>query len=167
VISTLLAEHPVLVRVLFVLAVVATFVLGWLLHRVRKPLPLTVLATIGLLGALALTLFPSSGRAVVFCTVQFSVPFRGLDTLANVAMMLPLALFAALRLRRPLAVFGAVSGLSALIELGQALVPTLGRACDTDDWLMNTVGAAVGALLAAVIIAVEARRPERRHRTLG
>lgn len=162
-ISTLLAEHPVLVRVLFVVAVVACFVLGWLLHRVREPLPLAVLATIGLLGALALTLSPSSGRAALFCTVQFSVPFKGLETLANVAIMVPLTLFAALWLRRPLAVFGAVSGLSAFIELFQALVPTLGRACDTNDWLMNTVGATLGALLATVILSVEARRPERRR----
>ena len=160
-ISTLLAENPVLVRVLLAVAVVACTVLGRLLHRTCRSGALSVLATIGLLGTVALTLSPSSGRATVFCTVQFSVPFQGLDTLANVAMMLPLTLFAALRLCRPLAVFAAVSGLSALIELFQALVPTLGRACDTNDWFMNTAGAALGALLAIAIISIEARCPER------
>lgn len=163
-ISTLLAENPALARVLFLVAVAASTVLGWLLHRSHRPRALVVLATIGLFGTLALTLTPSSGRATVFCTVQFSVPFQGVETLANVALMLPLTLFAALRLGRPLPVLAAVSGMSALIELFQALVPILGRACDTNDWFMNTVGAALGALLAVVIIAVEARRPERQRR---
>jgi VanZ family protein len=167
VISTLLAESPLLVRVFFVVAVVASTALGWLLHRAHITRALTVLVAIGLLGVLALTLSPASGRAVVFCTVQFSVPFQGIDTLANVAMVLPLALFAALRLGRPLAVFAAVSALSALIELFQALVPILGRACDTGDWLMNTVGAALGVLLAILIITVETRLPERKRRTLS
>ena len=165
-ISTLLAENPTLVRILFVVAVAASAVTGWLLYRSRRSRALVVLAAISLVGTLALTLSPSSGRATAFCTVQFSVPFQGIDTLANVALMLPLALFAALRLRRPLPVFAAVSGLSALIELLQALVPTLGRACDTDDWFMNTVGAALGASLAVVVITVvQARRPERTDRT--
>ena len=130
-ISTLLAQNPTLVRILFVVAVVASAVLGWLLHRSGRSRALTVLATIGLVGILALTMSPSSGRATAFCTVQFTVPFLGIDTLANVAMMLPLTLFAALRLGRPLLVLAAVSVLSALIELLQAAVPTLGRACDT------------------------------------
>jgi VanZ family protein len=74
----------------------------------------------------------------------------------------PLALFASLRYRRPLAVLAAVSLLSVLIELVQAALPALGRACDTNDWLMNTVGAAVGALLAIGII-VGSRRRRRGH----
>ncbi|GAA1430278.1 hypothetical protein GCM10009616_14420 [Microlunatus lacustris] len=161
VISTLLAENPTLVRVLFVVAAASSTVLGWLLHRFGRSRALGVLTAVGLLGALALTLSPSGARAAVFCTVQFSVPFRGLDTLANVAMMLPLALLAALRFRRPWVVVAAVSGLSALIELFQALVPALGRACDTDDWFMNTVGAALGGVLAALIVTVEAGRRAR------
>jgi VanZ family protein len=166
VISTLLAENPTLVRILFVVAVAMSTVIGWVLHRSRRFRALMVLAAISLVGTLALTLSPSSGFATAFCTVQFSVPFQGIDTLANVAMMLPLTLFAALRLGRPLPVFAAVSCLSALIELLQALVPTLGRACDTDDWFMNTIGAAFGAVLAVVITSVvEAHRPERLHRT--
>lgn len=157
-ISTLLAENPALVRILFVVAVAASTTLGWLLHRSHRSGALTVLAVVGLLGALALTLSPAGGRADVLCTVQFSVPFQGLDTLANVALMLPLTLFAALRLGRPLPVLAGVAGLSAVIELVQALVPALGRACDTDDWVMNTLGAVLGALLALVIAAADARR---------
>jgi glycopeptide antibiotics resistance protein len=166
VISTLLAENPTLVRILFVVVVASSTVIGWLLHQSRRSSALLILATISLVGTLALTLSPSSGFATAFCTVQFSVPFQGIDTLANVAMMLPLTLFAALRLGRPLPVFAAVSCLSALIELLQALVPTLGRACDTNDWFMNTIGAALGAVLAVVIsTVVEAHRSGRLHRT--
>ncbi|PRY65916.1 VanZ like protein [Glaciihabitans tibetensis] len=161
-ISTLLVENASLVRVLFWVAVAASATIGWLLHRSGKSRILSVLAAIGLLGIIALTVSPSDGGDSGFCTVQFSVPSRGIDTLANVAMMVPLSLFGALWLRRPLAVLAAVSGLSAGIELLQALLPALGRACDTDDWLMNTVGAVVGVLLAIGIIAVDGGHP-RRH----
>ncbi|HEX8509219.1 MAG TPA: hypothetical protein VF635_06950, partial [Propionibacteriaceae bacterium] len=118
-ISTLLAENPTLVRVLFVVAMAASTVLGALLHRSDRSGLLAFLAIVGLLGALALTLWPSGGRAGIFCTVQFSIPFQGIDTLANLALMLPLTLFTALRLGRPLPVFVAVSGFSALVELFQ------------------------------------------------
>jgi glycopeptide antibiotics resistance protein len=93
--------------------------------------------------------------------VQFSIPFQGIDTLANLAMMLPLALFGALATRRPVAVFAAASGLSALIELVQALVAALGRACDTDDWFMNSIGAALGAIIAAGVLVLDAGRRTR------
>ncbi len=62
--------------------------------------------------------------------------------------------------RRPLLVLTAVSGLSALTELTQALIPALGRTCVTDDWFMNTVGAALGPLIATGIIFLNKRRPQ-------
>jgi hypothetical protein len=155
VISTILVENAALVRILFWVAVSVCAILGWALFRSRKAVALTVLTVVGLIGALALTVSPSDGVRYAFCTVQFSVPFQGIDTLANVAMMVPLTLFAALRFRRPLLVFATVTGLSAVIELVQALIPALGRSCDTNDWFMNTVGAAVGALIAITVIVVE------------
>ncbi len=82
-----------------------------------------------------------NGGNGTFCTVQFSVPFRGIDTLANVALLFPVTLFAGLRTTRPVWAVAAASGFSAAVELLQALVPSLGRACDTNDWFMNTVGA--------------------------
>ncbi|MWV51265.1 VanZ family protein [Rathayibacter sp. VKM Ac-2803] len=157
-ISTILVENAALVRVLFWVAIAASAVLGWLLVRAGRSRALSVLAALALVAGLAVALSPEDNRAPAFCTVQFSVPFQGLDTLANIAMLLPLTLFAALRIRRPVLVAAAVSGLSALIELVQALLPDLGRSCDTDDWFMNTVGALVGAVLAAVILLVESRR---------
>lgn len=160
-ISTILVENAALVRILFWAAVGVSAILGWVLFRSGKAGALAVLAVVGLLGVLALTVSPSDGVRYAFCTVQFSVPFQGIDTLANIAMMVPLTLFAALRLRRPLLVFAAVSGLSAIIELVQALIPALGRSCDTNDWYMNTVGAAVGTLIALTVIVVDGRYPRQ------
>jgi hypothetical protein len=37
-------------------------------------------------------------------------------------------------------------------------VPALGRSCDTTDWSSNTIGAAIGAVLAAVALHL-AREP--------
>ena len=151
-ISTLLAQHPALFRVLLGLAVLAAAVLGAVLHRFDRRGALAVLAALGLVGALALTLSPSSAPRYAFCTVQLTSPVDGVDALANVVLMLPLAHFAALRWRRPLPVLAAVAGLSALVELVQALVPALGRACDTGDWVTNTLGALMGVLLAALVL---------------
>jgi VanZ family protein len=47
---------------------------------------------------------------------------------------------------------------SALIEVVQALVLGIGRACDTSDWITNTIGAVIGGGLATVALA------RRRHR---
>ncbi|OIH96491.1 VanZ family protein [Curtobacterium sp. MCBA15_001] len=165
-ISTVLAEHPTLVRVLFWVVVAACALVGWWLHRRGARATLTVLTVLALLGVAALTLSPSGDPGPVTCTVQFSVPFTGLDTLANVALLLPAVLFGALAAARPtarpatspLAVFLAGSGLSAVIETVQMVVPGLGRACDTDDWWMNTIGAAIGAVLSLAILVLDRRR---------
>ena len=157
-ISTLLAQHPALFRVLLGAAVLVATLLGAVLHRADRLGALGVLAALGLAGALVLTLSPSSAPRYAFCTVQLTSPVAGIDALANVVLMLPLALFAALRWRRPLLVLAAVSGLSALVELVQALVPALGRACDTGDWVTNTLGAVVGVLLAALVLWFVPRR---------
>ncbi|WP_159620566.1 VanZ family protein [Arthrobacter zhaoguopingii] len=156
-ISTVLAAHPVLVRVLFWVVIAVGAVLAWVLYRMRANKSFVVLVILSFLGPLVLTLSPSSAEPEFFCTIQFSAPFQGVDTLANVAMLLPIALFATLLFRRPFRVFAVVSGLSVLIELTQALVSALGRSCDTDDWFMNTIGAALGVLTAICIIVLEKR----------
>jgi hypothetical protein len=159
VISTFLVEHAPLVRVGFWVAAVAAVAVGWLLHRMRARTALLVLAAIGLVGPLVLTLLPDGARPDgVTCTVQFSLPFLGLETLANLAMLLPLSLFLGLATGRPFRVLGGVSALAVGIELVQAVAPVLGRACDTNDWFMNTVGALIGALGAFVIVLVNERR---------
>ncbi|MCJ1674564.1 MULTISPECIES: VanZ family protein [unclassified Rathayibacter] len=161
-ISTFLVEHAALVPIGFWIAVALVTALAWLLHRRGARRTLLVLAAVAFLAGIALTMYPPDGTPLVFCTVQFSVPFDGIDTLANIALLLPGALLLAVAVGRPVLVAAAVSGLSALIELVQASVPAIGRSCDTNDWFMNTIGAVLGALLAAVILAIENRRAGRR-----
>ena len=173
-ITTFLLHHASVVPVAFWIVVAVSAALGWSLFHFAQRRALLILGGVGLLGALVLTMSPSGSHAFAVCTVQFSMPFEGIDTLANVAMLLPLTLFTALALRRPLPVLAAVSGFSALIEVVQAVVPVLGRSCDTNDWFMNTVGAVLGALLALGTIALDARmrrssraprsRTSRQHR---
>ena len=167
-ITTFLVNHAPAVRVLFWVVLVALTALGWLVHRLRARRALVTLAGISAVGVLALTMTPAGdGGNGVFCTVQFSVPFQGIDTLANVALLFPLTLFAALLTNRPVPVVAAASGLSAAIELVQALLPSLGRACDTNDWFMNTVGAVLAGLLSAGIITVDRRQRARQAHASG
>ena len=161
-ITTFLVNHASAVKVLFWVVLVAFTALGWWTHRRQARRMLVTLAVISAVGVLALTMTPAGdGGNGTFCTVQFSVPFQGIDTLANVALLFPVTLFAALLTSRPVRVVAAASGLSAAIELVQALLPDLGRACDTNDWFMNTVGAVLAGLLSAGIIAVDHRRRTR------
>jgi glycopeptide antibiotics resistance protein len=159
VISTFLVEHAPLVRIGFWVAVAAATLLAWVLHRLRLRSVLLGLSAVAVVAVLVLTLLPDGARpGGVTCTVQFSVPFQGIDTLANVAMLLPLVLFLGTATNRPLTILTGAVALSAVIEVVQALTPALGRRCDTDDWAMNAVGAVLGAVIALVICAIDRRR---------
>lgn len=158
-ISTFLVEHAPLVRIGFWVAVAAATLLAWVLHRLRLRRVLLGLSAVALIAVLVLTLVPDGARpGGVTCTVQFSVPFQGIDTLANVAMLLPIVLFLGTATNRPLTILTGAVALSAVIEVVQALAPVLGRRCDTDDLAMNTVGAVLGAVIALVICAIDRRR---------
>ena len=52
--------------------------------------------------------------------------------------------------------------LSGAVELIQAVVLVIGRACDTSDWITNTIGAVVGGVLAATELVWHRRRTRRR-----
>ena len=82
--------------------------------------------------------------------VQFSLPTLGsVELLANVALFFPPVFFATPATRRPLLMLAAGAGLSAAIEAAQAVLPVIGRACDTNDWAMNTTGMILAVLLAS------------------
>ncbi len=113
-ISTFLVEHASLVRVGFWVGVVLAAVLAWVLHRLHLRRVLLGLSGVSLVAALVLTLLPDGARpGGITCTVQFSVPFQGLDTLANVALLLPLVLFLGAATDRPLTVLAGAVALSA------------------------------------------------------
>ncbi|WP_410605180.1 VanZ family protein [Amycolatopsis sp. lyj-90] len=147
-ITNFLLDHSALVPVAILLVALVCAVLGHLLAG--RPRILWALTGVSLVPVFALTLVPA-GRTLdeTGCTVQFSLPTLGaVELLANVALFLPPVYFAALASRRPLTMLAAASALSAVVEAVQALVPAIGRACDTNDWLMNTLGAVLGVLLA-------------------
>jgi len=83
-----------------------------------------------------------------------SIPFL-IDFLGNIVVFIPLGAAAALALAnkprgtRLLASTGIGAVLSAAIELLQFAIPS--RFSGFDDWLLNTVGTCVGALIAVTI----------------
>jgi hypothetical protein len=158
-ISTFLAEHSTVVPAALLLVALLCVGIGYAILGSRRHAyrGAWALAGLSVLAVLALTLSPSSGHGPdrVVCTVQFLVPRQiGVEGLANVALFFPPVFFGALATRRPLLMVVAGSGLSAVIEVLQAVLPALGRACDTNDWMMNSLGSVTGGLLGVGTIAL-------------
>jgi glycopeptide antibiotics resistance protein len=168
-ISTVLAEDPWLFRALLAVAIVGLAGLGWIVLRPSRWARLTrrTLAALSLVAIVALTLSPSSGGGEVeFCVVDaFWTENIGITGLANIVLFVPAALFGGLATRRPFAIFAAAAGLSAGVETAQAIFAGLGRSCTTSDWMLNTIGAALGTLICIAMIALR-RRTERADRRL-
>ena len=158
VISNYLVEYAQLVPVLFLMLLAGCVLLGTILLRAgeRGRRVLNGLTWLAVLAVIPLTLLPGGlRRSDVFCTVQFAWPAWGaVETLANIALLVPAVFFLTLRVRRPMLIVLFASACSAGIELIQAFLPALGRACDTTDWEMNTIGAVIGALLAVFTLAL-------------
>ncbi|MCZ2805128.1 VanZ family protein [Modestobacter sp. VKM Ac-2983] len=167
-ITDVLLDHAALVPVALLGVALGCVLLGSTLLRSRRagPRVLGTLAVLSLLPVVALTLVPTgtSGVDAARCTVQFSLPTLGsVELLANLALFVPPAFLGTLLSRRPLVVVTVAAAVSALIEVLQAVVPVLGRACDTTDWTMNTAGAVVGVLLAIGTRALAGRRRDDRE----
>jgi len=159
VITTVLVEHPWLSPTALVLLIT----LGPLVGRLVADRPGTawLLTGLGALAVLVLTVLPADRRASERCEVAWTLPTVGrVELAANVVLFVAPALFASVATRRPVLVLTAASLLSALIETVQALVPAIGRSCSTNDWLSNTIGAAIGVSLA--VIALRLAGPRRR-----
>jgi glycopeptide antibiotics resistance protein len=164
-ITNFLLEHTALVPVTLLLIAVVCVGFGYLAlrsHRYAFRI-LWMLATLSMVPVLALTLVPTPSPAdVVTCTVQFSMPTLGsAELLANLALFFPPVFFAGLATRRPLPTLAGATVLSAAIEAVQALVPAIDRACDTNDWAMNTAGAILAVLVASATTVVFNRRAAR------
>ena len=134
----------------------------------RHPLLTVVtLAYLGLVGFVTLAPMPESGRdSIIWRIVDVFDRFaatRWLDYwtvefLANVAMFVPLGLFLVLLLGRGRWWLAILLGfaLTVVIEVVQQSLPT--RVSDLRDIVANSVGAAIGVLLALVLTAAKARR---------
>lgn len=120
---------------------------------------LWALFTVSVIAVGGLTLYPEGG-AVGRVTCTPGVPYFALgavETLANVLLFIPPVLLAGVLFRRPLLAVLGGSVLSALIEFLQAVAPIIGRACDTGDWITNTIGAVLGGLIAGAALALKRR----------
>ncbi|HEY3894015.1 MAG TPA: VanZ family protein [Pseudonocardiaceae bacterium] len=81
----------------------------------------------------------------------------------NVAMLVPFAFFGTLATRRPLALVASSALVSAVAEYVQAA--TGGGQCQARDLVHNTLGGVIGALLAVLVLLMQARRS--RELTVG
>ncbi len=160
-ITNFLLDHSALVPVVFIVIAAVCVGVGCLITRIRRYRQriLWMLVMLSVLPVVGLTLVPAAGRAGdVGCVVQFAMPtLTRVELLANVALFFPPVFFATLATRRPLLMLAAGAGLSAAIEAVQAVVPALGRACDTNDWTMNTIGTILAVLLGSATIALTNR----------
>jgi VanZ like family len=158
VITNVLLEHRWLSPAALVLLLSVGPVVGrWLATRTRLAWWLTGLS---LLPVALLTLVPVDRELFARCTVQWALPTPGrVELMANVVLFVAPVLLAGVATRRPVLALVVGSGTSALLEAGQAVLPVIGRSCDTDDWLSNTIGAVIGSALAAVALR---RAPPRR-----
>lgn len=159
-ITTFLVEHPWLApTALAAVVVLGPMVGAWLTPRPRAAWIGTALA---LLPVAALTLVPVDRELFERCEIAWAMPtFGRVELFANVVLLVPAALAASVALRRPVLALLAGSALSITIELVQALVPALGRSCSTNDWLANTIGAALGAALGWIALRWIAPRRSR------
>ncbi|GAB3411940.1 hypothetical protein GCM10027515_33780 [Schumannella luteola] len=129
----------------------------------RGRLALVGMTAIVLAFVLGLTLLPTgqwtSGQ---FCSLRLTTPgLLSFEPFSNVGLFVPLGFFLALATRMPVISVAAGSLVSAGVEAAQAYVTAIGRACDANDWMLNTAGTLVGVLL-AVVVSVLARRSAAR-----
>jgi VanZ family protein len=153
-ISTVLVEYAWAVPLVFLVLLLGCSILGVILLKmgVRGQRILGWLIVLNILAVLALTLIPNGRQSEVFCTVQFARPSLGaVESLANIIILFPAVYFLALLTRRPVLIVLLAFTFSAVIELTQAFIPIIGRACDTTDFEMNAIGAIAGTLLAWVV----------------
>lgn len=133
-------------------------VLAWLLARAvgwyRLP---AVLAAAGLSLALAVTLVRTGGHLPTGINpldrcIRDSFSLHGSHQWLNFAMLMPFAFFGTIATRRPILIAAASALVSGGIEITQALTG-LG-VCEKQDFLDNSIGAALAAAAGWVALAI-------------
>jgi hypothetical protein len=156
-ITDFLVEHPWLAPSMLAVLVVAGPLAGSALSA--RPRLAWGLTGVSLLPVAAVTLVPGNREVFAKCTVQWALPTPGrVELFANVVLFVAPVLLAGVATRRPALAVLAGSALSAALEGLQAVVTSIGRSCDTNDWLCNTIGAVLGGLLAAVALRLARER---------
>lgn len=154
--STILVEYPWLTSAAFFMLVLLGPIAGaWLVPR---PFVTRMALALSIVTLTLLTLIPTTRAPSVGCAIEWALPsFGAVELMANVILFAPVALVAGIATKRPLVALLIASGAAAAIEVVQAIIPALGRSCSTNDWLSNTLGAALGALLAVAAMRLARR----------
>ncbi|SDR65192.1 VanZ family protein [Agrococcus carbonis] len=157
--STYLAAYVWLAPAILAAEAIVGLLLAWMLAS--RPRVAWALAAVALVAVVAATLYPTGRALEVGCTFELELQVFAPEPLANVALFVLPTLFVAVAKQSP--AWGAATGvaLSAAIEMVQAFVPEIGRSCAVDDWVANSIGAVLGALLAAFALLLRRRRAER------
>lgn len=132
--------------------------------RRTPPRPVVVAITLGawLVALLFMTLRPAGSSVRINLVPDLGgADFSAFDTLANVAVFLPLGLILAAAGQKALPTVATGAAVSLGVEAAQFIV-NVGRAADVNDLITNTLGAALGW---AIGWAIRAGRRGREPRT--
>ena len=152
--------YPLFAGLLLVLSVLALAHV-WIARPLRQRLA-TVLVGAWLVALVYLTMRPASGMLRLnLVPVLVSGTGSPFDTLANIAVFVPLGLLLVAAGWRLLPTVGLGLGISLAIEVTQYLLDW-GRTADINDLVTNTAGASLGWVIAS---AVSVGRRSRTRRT--
>ncbi|MFG2400342.1 VanZ family protein [Streptomyces lydicus] len=124
--------------------------------RTDRPVSLALWCT-SIVSVLFLTLWTNGGtQGAGTCVVNMTLlePFGTEQGLLNSLMFMPVGFMGVFVTRRMVPAFACGVALSALIETAQGALPAIGRACDTSDFVSNSAGSMLGALIAFVLVRV-------------
>ncbi|MFI1742577.1 VanZ family protein [Streptomyces sioyaensis] len=122
--------------------------------RTDRPLSLALWCT-SMLSVILLTLWTTGGsQGSGTCVVNLKLlePFGTEQGILNCLMFAPVGFMGVLVIRKVFPAFACGVALSAVIETMQGALPAIGRACDTSDFISNSAGSMLGALIAFLLM---------------
>ncbi|TJZ99509.1 VanZ family protein [Actinacidiphila oryziradicis] len=143
---------------LFVVAVITVILACGVYSLARKhgqrPYAFAALTAVTVVEVSVTLAMPNGGRTTDVCVLNRDLvePFLTTQGLLNLAMFLPLGFVGVLAARSVVPVVLGSAALSLLSEVCQAVVPGIGRNCDSSDFFMNTLGGILGAAAAYAVL---------------
>ncbi|WP_369266142.1 VanZ family protein [Streptomyces harbinensis] len=114
-----------------------------------------------------------SGYSEYVCTVNRQVgdSFTTLSGLLNIAIFAPIGFFSLMATRSLLIATVGPAVFSFGIEVSQGVMPFIARTCDSTDWVSNSSGGAIGAMVSWALIAAarngSVRKPTRYNKRVS
>lgn len=131
---------------------------------IARPLPrrlVVILLALWVIALFYMTVRPASGKVrLTLIPVIFTGSFSAFDTLANIAVFVPLGLLLATSAWRVLPTVAVGFSVSLAVEITQYIVDW-GRTADINDLVTNACGAALGWSTAAALRACRRRMARR------